>query len=96
MKGISCKVQALYSTPPGSPNGLTRTVGLFACGELHPRLLTLFPFGERLLGDIVFLKRRNARMANLSNEDLNGDGRIDYRNDFVMTAEKKTRTVYER
>ncbi|HOJ34862.1 MAG TPA: hypothetical protein PKY35_13105 [Candidatus Hydrogenedentes bacterium] len=32
----------------------------------------------------------------VSNRDLNGDGRIDFRNDFVVTGESKLRTVYER
>ncbi|MBI5091242.1 MAG: hypothetical protein HZB26_02230 [Candidatus Hydrogenedentes bacterium] len=37
-----------------------------------------------------------AQSGFLSNTDTNGDGRIDYRNDFVVTAEKKVRTIYER
>jgi len=32
----------------------------------------------------------------VSNRDLNGDGRIDFRNDFVVTGESKLRSVYER
>ena len=32
----------------------------------------------------------------VSTEDLNGDGRTDFRNDFIVTGEKKLRTVYER
>jgi len=37
-----------------------------------------------------------AQSGYLSNEDQNGDGRIDYRNDFVVTGERKIRVVYER
>jgi hypothetical protein len=37
-----------------------------------------------------------AQTGYLSTTDLNNDGRIDYRNDFVVTGEKKIRTVYER
>ena len=29
-------------------------------------------------------------------EDISGDGLINYRNDFVITSEDQTRTVYER
>ncbi|MBI4557329.1 MAG: hypothetical protein HY706_07080 [Candidatus Hydrogenedentes bacterium] len=37
-----------------------------------------------------------AQAGEVSNRDENGDGRIDFRNDFIINAEKKTRTIYER
>ena len=37
-----------------------------------------------------------AQSGYLSTTDLNNDGRLDYRNDFVVTGEKKVRTIYER
>jgi hypothetical protein len=37
-----------------------------------------------------------AQTGYLSSTDLNNDGHIDYRNDFIVTGEKKIRTVYER
>lgn len=44
----------------------------------------------------VFEITVTAQTGTVSNTDLNNDGRIDYRNDFIVTGEKKTRTVYER
>ncbi|MDX9972418.1 MAG: hypothetical protein RBU21_05430, partial [FCB group bacterium] len=44
----------------------------------------------------VFEITVTAQTGYLSSEDLNDDGRIDYRNDFIVTGEKKIRTVYER
>lgn len=38
----------------------------------------------------------HAETGYLATEDLNGDGRIDFRNDFVTLAEKRMRGVYER
>lgn len=37
-----------------------------------------------------------AQSGHVSNQDENNDGRIDFRNDFIVTSEKKTRVVYER
>ena len=37
-----------------------------------------------------------AQTGHISNTDENGDGRIDYRNDFIVMGETKTRQVYER
>jgi hypothetical protein len=37
-----------------------------------------------------------AQTGYLSSHDENGDGRIDFRNDFVIRGEKKSRTIYER
>lgn len=37
-----------------------------------------------------------AQAGAVSGNDINGDGRVDYRNDFVPSQEKQIRTVYDR
>ena len=36
-----------------------------------------------------------AQTGSISSEDLNGDSRIDYRNDFIVQGEHRSRTIYE-
>lgn len=44
----------------------------------------------------VFEINVTAESGYISNEDLNNDGQLDWRYDFVTTAQKKVRVIYER
>ncbi|MBP7428148.1 MAG: hypothetical protein GXX88_03725, partial [Candidatus Hydrogenedentes bacterium] len=44
----------------------------------------------------VFEIHVTAEAGYISNEDVNSDGQRDWRYDFVTTAQKKVRTIYER
>jgi len=86
----------------GSPEGAAAAPPLVtAAGTEESQFLELIGRYGRMANLIstysdVFEIHVTAEAGYISNEDVNSDGHRDWRYDFVTTAQKKVRTIYER